>query len=49
MADARATDSGLGLFLRLSWLLGGNAILAIAATYPLSPPETHEFSRWRFG
>lgn len=33
MADAKATDSALGLLLQLYWMLGGNAILAIAA-YP---------------
>ena len=40
MAPANATDSPLGLFLRLYWMLGGNAILAIAAAYPLSHTET---------
>ena len=40
MADAKAPDSVLGLFLRLYWMLGGNAILAIAAAYPLSHTET---------
>ena len=40
MADAKATDSVLGLFLRLYWMLGGNAILAIAATYPFFHTET---------
>ena len=40
MACAKAADSVLGLFLRLSWMLGGNAILAIAATYPFFHTET---------
>ena len=40
MADAKAPDSVLGLFLRLYWMLGGNAILAIAAAYPLAHTKT---------
>ena len=40
MADAKATDSPLGLFLRLYWMLGGGAMLAIAAAYPLAHTKT---------
>ena len=40
MADAKATDPVFGLFLRLYWMLGGNAILAIAATYPFFHTES---------
>ncbi|MHB8834240.1 MAG: hypothetical protein ACYC9Y_00785 [Candidatus Methylomirabilia bacterium] len=49
MADAKATGSALGLFLRLSWMLEGNAMLAIAAACPLSPAETNDNSLWRYG
>ena len=40
MADAKAVDSPLGLFLRLYWMLGGGAMLAIAAAYPLAHTKT---------
>lgn len=41
MADGRNTDSVLGLFLRLYWMLLGNGVVAIAAAssvvYPRMP------------
>lgn len=40
MADAKATDSVLGLILLFYGMLGGRAILAIAATYLFFHTET---------
>jgi len=39
MADDKATDSVLGLFLRLYWIMIGNAVLAIAAVFPVAYPQ----------
>ena len=39
MADGRTTDSVLGLFLRLYWMMIGNAVLAIAAVFPVAYPQ----------
>lgn len=39
MADGKATDSVLGLFLRLYWIMIGNAVLAIAAVFPVANPQ----------
>ena len=38
MADTRS-DSVLGLFLRLYWIMIGNAALAITATLPVANPR----------
>ena len=38
MADTRS-DSVLGLFLRLYWIMVGNAALAITATLPVAYPR----------
>ena len=38
MTDTRS-DSVLGLFLRLYWIMIGNAALAIAATLPVANPR----------
>ena len=40
MADVRTSDSVLGLFLRLYWMVVGNGVLVIAAAYPLSHSQT---------
>ena len=39
MADGRATDSVLGLFLRLYWIMLGNGVVVIAAVFPLAYPQ----------
>lgn len=39
MADGRATDSVLGLFLRLYWVMLGNGVVVIAAVFPLAYPQ----------
>lgn len=39
MADARTGDSVLGLFLRLYWIMIGNAALAIVAALPVAHPR----------
>lgn len=39
MADVRKTDSVLGLFLRLYWVMVGNAALAIFAVLPVAYPQ----------
>lgn len=39
MADDRTTDSVLGLFLRLYWMMLGNGVLVIAAAFPLVYPK----------
>lgn len=39
MADAGKSDSVLGLFLRLYWIMIGNAVLAIAAVLPVANPQ----------
>jgi hypothetical protein len=36
MADGRTTDSVLGLFLRLYWMMLGNGVVVIAAVFPLA-------------
>ena len=40
MASRRSTDSVLGLFLRLYWMMLGNGVLVIAAVYPIVYPQT---------
>ena len=39
MADGTATDSVLGLFLRLYWMMLGNGVVVIAAMLPLAYPQ----------
>jgi hypothetical protein len=39
VADARANDSVLGLFLRLYWIMIGTAALAIVAALPVAYPR----------
>lgn len=39
MADGRTTDSILGLFLRLYWMMFGNGVVVIAAALPLAYPQ----------
>ncbi len=39
MVDARTGDSVLGLFLRLYWIMIGNAALAIGAALPVAYPQ----------
>jgi len=39
MADGKSTDSVLGLFLRLYWMMLGNGVLVIAAAFPLAYPQ----------
>ena len=39
MADGRTTDSVLGLFLRLYWIMLGNGVVVIAAVFPLAYPQ----------
>ena len=39
MPDGRKTDSVLGLFLRLYWIMIGNAMLAITAALPVAYPR----------
>ena len=39
MADGRTTDSVLGLFLRLYWMMLGNGVVVIAAAFPLVHPR----------
>lgn len=39
MAAARTPDSVLGLFLRLYWIMVGNAVLAITALLPVANPQ----------
>ena len=39
MAGGKAPDSVLGLFLRLYWIMIGNAVLAIAAVFPVAYPQ----------
>ena len=39
MADSGKTDSVLGLFLRLYWIMIGNALLAITAVLPVAYPQ----------
>jgi hypothetical protein len=39
MADDRTTDSVLGLFLRLYWIMLGNGVVVIAAFFPLAYPQ----------
>ena len=39
MADGRTTDSVLGLFLRLYWMMLGNGVVVIAAAFPLVYPQ----------
>ena len=39
MADSRTTDSVLGLFLRLYWVMLGNGVVVIAAAFPVMYPH----------
>lgn len=39
MVDTRASDSVLGLFLRIYWIMIGNAVLAVAAVLPAAYPK----------
>lgn len=39
MADTRASDSIVGLFLRIYWIMIGNAVLAVTAALPVAYPK----------
>jgi hypothetical protein len=39
MSDSRATDSIFGLFLRIYWMMLGNAVLAIVVAFLVFRPE----------